>query len=135
MKKYYEFTSKAFGQEKVDQRYSHLLSMASNFLESRNIEKYVAINRSVLKEMVIDYFSDSKRIKDFLYQGSLRSKNICSYLGYWIIRKKPLVLISKTDYKLRMKKPFLEYINEWFSFHLILGYKISPSDYYLFYDI
>jgi hypothetical protein len=134
MKQYYEFTMKAFGKENIKKRYDYLLDKVNDFLVSRNIDSHVAVDKRILQELVIDYFRDSERIRNFL-RPVTADKNVCSYLGYWIVKKKPLVLADKTDYKLRLDKPCLGYVNEWFAFHLILGYKYSKNNYGLFFDI
>lgn len=133
MKKYYEFSIKAFGKDNINKRYDFLLKEINDFILSRNITSSVTIDKSILKEMVVDYFSDTRRIKEFL--NVTADKNVSSYLAYWIMRKKPLSLINKHDYLTRMKKPFLEYVNEWLAFHLILKMKYKHTGLKMFIDI
>jgi hypothetical protein len=135
MQRDYEILTKAFNSEKVNIRYDYLFKKADGFIRNRDIEKYVAINRRRLKELIIDYFGDARRIKEFLYLNEHVPKSVSSYLAYWIIKKQPLKLSDKTDYKAVLNKPFLKYVNEWFAFHIILNNAFHREDYNLFYDL
>jgi len=131
LKKNYKEAIKTLGKEKIEIRYLFLLDKINSFISNRDLEGLVEVNEKILKELVVDYYSDINRIKDFYKIGG--EKDVISYLGFWIILKKPLHLkYKKEELKTNI---YLQQVNEWLAFHLVLDYAIYKSDYGLFYDI
>jgi hypothetical protein len=131
MKRNYREAIKTLGKEKIEIRYSFLLDKINNFISSRDLEELVNIDEKIVQELVVDYYSDINRIKDFYKIGG--AKDVISYLGFWIILKKPLNLKNKKE-ELKINI-YLQQVNEWLAFHLVLDHAIYKSDYSLFYDI
>ena len=131
MKRNYKETIKTLGKEKISIRYSFLLDRINNFILKRDLEELVSIDEKILTELVVDYYSDINRIKDFYTVGG--EKDVVSYLGFWIMLKKPLRLKNKKDET--KTNIYLRQVNEWLAFHLVLDHAIYKSDYSLFYDI
>lgn len=52
-------------------------------------DKYLYINTRVLFHMLLDYFSDIKRLQDF-HEIQANSVKKISYETYWILRRKPI---------------------------------------------
>ncbi len=133
MKRDYKEAIKTFGKEKIDLRYSFLLDKIYNFVSERSLEELVSVDERMVLELIVDYFSDINRIKDFYKVGGENKKDVVSYLGFWIILKKPLYL---KDRERELKaNPYLKQVNEWLAFHLVLDHAIYKTDYKIFEDI
>ena len=131
MKRNYKEAVKTLGKEKIEIRCSFLLDKIESFISGRDLEELVNVDERVVKELIVDYYSDINRIKDFYKVGG--EKDVISYLGFWIILKKPLHLKhNKEEAKANI---YLQQVNEWFAFHLVLDHALYNSDYSLFYDI
>ena len=95
-------------ETKYKERYAALLS---------NIEKYigtlkcpsdsVSINKFSLSCMLIDYFIDVSRLKDFHKIQHINSIKIVAYTSYWFLRRKPIQINSDEDRLLYANEKFI----------------------------
>jgi hypothetical protein len=92
--------------DRIANRYIQLLKMFHVFIEKQDLGDSVIINGKLLKRMVIDYFIDIVRIKEFHNINNINNEKIYAYTAYWLLRKKPLQAIKAFN--------GCEYINELF---------------------
>lgn len=121
----YNYLIKIFSEEKIKFRYSFTLQKAKNYLKSLEINDYIKINESILSEVIIDYFSDIERLKDFHNIEKVNYIKVASYLSYWIIRRKPLQYYNIPEDKILNEKHYLRRmlveINELFAYNIIIS--------------
>jgi len=117
----YEYLLDHFGEEKVKERFVFLLKTAKRFLENLGIEQYVVINDNVLEEVVVDYFADIKRLKDFHEIEKTESCKVGAYTAYWIYKRKPLHLKENVDKAVLKELPCLIDVNDWFASTLMVA--------------
>ena len=110
-----------FGEEKLKGRYYYLIGTAEKFIQNTKIDPYVNINKRLLKELVIDYFSDIDRLKDFHEIDKVEPCKIAGYTGYWIVKRKPLYLSDNASREVFKKYPLLLDVNEWFALSSMIG--------------
>ncbi|MBR3318545.1 MAG: hypothetical protein IKG21_12070 [Atopobiaceae bacterium] len=79
-----------------------------DFLNSYDLTEVAFIHRMSLYHAVMDYFSDIKRLKDYQPIERVYEIKIKAYETYWLLRRKPLQLLSQ------MEDDKLMYINEKF---------------------
>lgn len=98
---------KDFGQEKIAERYSTLYKYLESYIERSGFTDNVAIANSVLNQVVIDYFADIHRMKEFHEIERTNFLKIHAYSAYWILRRKPLQIIQDNDENIE-----LAFVNE-----------------------
>ena len=111
----YEYLLDHFSEEKIKERFVFLLKTAKRFLENLGIEQYVVINENIVEEIVVDYFADIKRLKDFHEIEKTESCKVGAYTAYWIYKRKPLHLKENVDRELLKELPYLIDVNDWFA--------------------
>jgi len=85
---------KYFGKDKFEKRYNTTLKMMEEFISTNDLSGKVFVDRMTLANVIIDYFSDVKRLKEFHKDiKKINSEKVISYMSYWILRRKPLQII------------------------------------------
>lgn len=87
----------SFGQEKIEARYIALYEYLESFIKRNKYEKNVMIANSVLNQVVIDYFTDIYRLKEFHKIKHINFIKIHAYIAYWLLRRKPLKIIEDNE--------------------------------------
>ncbi len=120
-RKSYNELIKIFGIECIGERFAYLIESGNYFIKIKNAEKYTFLNNEIVKEIIIDYYSDIRRLKDFHIIEKVNPTKVSAYLTYWVLRKKPIQFIKQPDPSLFEKKKFLIEINEWWCVSLLLA--------------
>ncbi|KAA6344980.1 hypothetical protein EZS27_007405 [termite gut metagenome] len=94
----YDFLVKEFGEEKIKKRYEYLYSKMEEFVKTLEY-KDVQINVSILNQVLLDYFTDIYRTKEFHDIKKVNKRKIVAYQTYWILRRKPLQIMRTTSSK------------------------------------
>ena len=63
--KTYQYLIDAFGEERIKNRYSTLWDYMTEFIKRHNYDENLAISKNALNQMIIDYFVDIDRLKQF----------------------------------------------------------------------
>lgn len=113
-KNYSDLVNK-FGIEEFKSRFEHIKQSAEEFIEKSGFEKTVFCNERLLSQLLLDYYSDIDRLKDFHGIERVRTEKIFAYTISWIIRRKPL----------QYKDNFVEekdiFVNERFAAYLLIN--------------
>ena len=110
---------KYFGKDKFEKRYNTTLKMMEEFISTNDLSGKVLVDRMTLANVIIDYFSDVKRLKEFHKDiKKINSEKVISYMSYWILRRKPLQIIENAT----AHNKDLITINERFVLQYILNY-------------
>ncbi len=104
---------------KFEKRYEGLYNQMYSYIEKSGYSNAVKINDIILGFMLVDYFTDIERLKEFHGVNHINSIKLISYTVYWLLRRKPIQII-KSDKK-------LQYVNERFALALILEF-LSSKD-------
>ncbi|MCM1044871.1 MAG: hypothetical protein NC417_05130 [Candidatus Gastranaerophilales bacterium] len=118
----YQYIVTKFGEEKVRSRAEFLYNTLSDYIKMQELTDKVEISRSVLKHVLIDYFVDIDRLKDFSDISKVNDSKIYAYLSYWLLRHKPLHMSAGCD------EQELVFVNEEFVSHFLRGYLFSQPD-------
>ena len=113
--KTYGFIVEYFSEEKIQSRYAWLYNMLQDYLEFEKIQNQVYISEDILNHVIIDYFVDIYRLKEFQNIETTNDSKIYAYLISWIIRHKPLQIQEKDAER-------FAFINEMFSVELLKSY-------------
>jgi len=104
-----------FTEERLRDRVTFLMELAIRFLENLEISKYIIINKRLIKEVVIDYFADIKRLKEFHGIEKTQPCKIAAYTAHWVHKRKPLHIKPNLDEEVIVERPCLLDMNEWFA--------------------
>ena len=118
----YQDIVEKFGQEKVQSRSKWLYDLLCAYVTQNNLIDQVSISKSVLKHVLIDYFVDIDRLKEFSNIPKANDSKIYAYLCFWLLRHKPLQINQQFD------SQDLVFINEDFVAHLLRSYLFSTPD-------
>lgn len=110
---YSDIVSK-IGLKKIEQRYMDLYQAYIEFVNVEEIGDKVKINKLMLMNAVMDYFTDISRLKDFHKIDKTNFYKNIAYEICWLLRRKPIQVMEDEE-------PKLVYINEKF----ILSYTIN----------
>lgn len=104
-----------FGIEEFKSRFEQLEKSAEEFIKESGFEKTVYCNERILAQMLLDYYSDIERLKDFHSIERIRTEKIFAYTISWIIRRKPL------QYKDNSEDEKDIFVNERFAAYILLN--------------
>lgn len=97
-----------------------LLNDIDKYIEKSKLKNtQVQLNRYSLHLMLMDYFIDIGRLKEFHHIEHVNSIKIVSYISYWFLKRKPIQVLSNDDELL--------YINEKFITLYILDFLMNES--------
>ena len=61
----YQYLVEKFGKEKIKKRYQWLYNQMLDFIEAKDLEEKVLISDDILCYVIVDYFVDIDRLKEF----------------------------------------------------------------------
>jgi hypothetical protein len=125
----YNYLFEKFGHETIRDRYAFLYETLTTFINDRKINEFVSIDEFSLESVIRDYFSDIARLKDFHNIDYVNTTKIAAYMVYWITKRKPLILSKTPTPEILLEKPYLQDINEWYCWYLVLGIMFDPRQY------
>jgi hypothetical protein len=118
----YCYIVKQFGEKKISSRYDWIEDLLKEFLRLKSYEGRVIISLDILKHVVIDYFVDIDRLKEFQEIERVHTSKIYAYLSYWLLRHKPLQVVVAEG------AGDLAFVNEEFVCYLLRGYLFSDPE-------
>ncbi|MCI8734309.1 MAG: hypothetical protein HFE40_02000 [Clostridia bacterium] len=107
-------------EERYKSRYKALLDDVDSYIKTSDYnETQVKLNKYSLNCMLVDYFLDIGRLKEFHHIVHVNSIKIVAYISYWFLKRKPIQVLSDDDNLL--------YINEKFITLYILDFLMSET--------
>lgn len=119
----YRFIVDHFGEEKLNSRYNTIIQYLKLFIQSNELEDKVTISQPVVDNLVIDYFVDIYRIKEFQDIKYINDAKIYAYTAYWLLRRKPLQLVTDNA-----NENDFAFINEQMVASYLFGFLFSNPD-------
>lgn len=83
-----------FGEETIDARYRSIIDRMTSWISEHGLQKNIRIDRILLQNAVLDYYSDISRLKDYHNIETTNSVKVIAYEVYWLWRRRPLQVIS-----------------------------------------
>ena len=83
-----------FSEETIGDRYRFLYDKLKAYIDDRNLSDRLIVNEHVLQQMLMDYFADIHRLKEFHKIEHTNKAKIIAYEVYWLLRRKPLQAIE-----------------------------------------
>ena len=119
---------KKIGIEEFKSRFNEIKTSAEAFIKEAGFEETVYCNERILSQMLLDYYSDIERLKEFHDIKRIRAEKIFAYTISWLIRRKPL------QYRDNFKEEKDIFVNERFAAYMLLnecmcsGKQLVPPD-------
>ena len=117
----YDLIIKHFTKERIKERYEWLYDMLYVYVESEKLQDSVYISEKILNHVIIDYFVDIYRLKDFQGIEKVHDSKIYAYLSFWLLRHKVIQLTDKENEQ-------LVFVNEAFVQELLRSYLFRKPD-------
>ena len=93
MEKDYRDLIGEIGEGNFESRFRNLLDLINKFLkEAEYPADSVLCNERILYHVLLDYYSDIARLKEFHEIKHTKSDKVVAYLIFWILRRKPIQL-------------------------------------------
>lgn len=96
----YLYILNKFGREVVSDRCNWVNLSIEEYLKQENLEDKAFISEPILYHVIIDYYVDIDRLKDFQGIEITNSIKVFSYLVFWILRHKPIQIKREADERL-----------------------------------
>lgn len=112
-KDYTELLAK-IGEENFSNRFAELEKTINTFLEEAGYEGQFECNERILYHVLLDYYSDIDRLKEFHDIIHTKTDKVMAYLIYWIVRRKPVQFMYNKDEK-------DIFVNERFACYLVIN--------------
>lgn len=112
----YEPIINYFSAEKVQERIEELLEKVQCFLNSGAVEKSsLYVSDDLVTHVVMDYFTDIKRLKNFHPIERTNEYKILAYELFWWLRRKPIQVVSSC-------KEDSIFVNEKFAVSMVIDF-------------
>ncbi len=115
-----------FGKEQLEEMFIFLVDRANYYIKFIELNYQVdasnfKISETYIKEVIIDYFADIKRLKPFHNIKEIHPIKRAAYLGYWLTRRKPIQLVKDFTQEELIGKDRLTSINEGLTVLIIMA--------------
>ena len=111
----YRYILEKVGPEKFRERLDEMLDSANLYIREAGYEKHVVCNERIMLNVLLDYYADIFRLKEFHDIQYVRTEKIFAYTAAWIVKRKPLQFIHDTDEEKDI------FVNERFAVFLLLN--------------
>ena len=78
------------GVDKFRERFEELQKTAMEFIEMAGFSETAYCNERILMQVILDYFMDVMRLKEFHSIERIRTEKLFAYTISWIVRRKPI---------------------------------------------
>lgn len=85
------------GKQNFNNRFQEISHHIEAFLEEAGYDQNVVCNNRILYHVLLDYYSDIMRLKDFHDIIRTKTDKVMAYLIYWILRRKPIQLVEFSE--------------------------------------
>ena len=111
----YNYILNRVGLKKFRERLDEMMDSAERYIQEAGYSEHVICNERIMLNVLLDYFADIFRLKDFHGIENTRTEKIFAYTAAWIVKRKPLQFIHDTDEEKDI------FVNERFAVFLILN--------------
>lgn len=118
----YNYLVKKFGKERIKNRFDWMEHLLCDFIQKKNYQERVIISHDLLKHVIVDYFVDIDRLKEFQGIERVHISKIYAYLSYWLLRHKVLQVTVPDG------AAELAFVNEDFVTYFLRSYLFSDPE-------
>ena len=103
----------------ITKRFNSLVEMYEHLKSSMDINNTVFMNYDLLHEVLVSYFLDIIRLKDFHNCKKINFVKIAGYMVFWIAKLRPIQIIQAKDKDITGD---IRRINEYYAAHVGLSF-------------
>ena len=118
----YQYLVKRFGKEHISSGYDWVYGLMNDFIEAEQITDDVIVSTDILDHVIVDYYVDIDRLKDFQKIDNVHESKIYAYLSFWLLRHKPMQVIKHEN------ADRISFVNEEFVCCLLRSYLFSEPE-------
>ena len=95
----YTYLFEEFGEDRIADRCDWLMNTMNVYITCNGLTEKAFVSEMVLSHVVIDYFADIQRLKEFQKIDTTNHIKIIAYSTYWVLRHKPIQVKADIDEK------------------------------------
>lgn len=76
-----------FGEDVIKDRFKYMYDKMTEYINVRKLNATLVINTSILHQMIMNYFTDVYRLKEFHHIANINKTKINAYELYLLLRK------------------------------------------------
>ena len=118
----YKYLVKRFGEEEISSKYEWIYNLMNDYISAKGYQDKVLISHDVLSHVIVDYFVDVDRLKQFQEIERIHPSKIYAYISFWLLRHKPMQIMVPEE------AGELAFINEEFACCLVRSYLFSEPE-------
>ena len=103
------------GVDKFRERFEELQKTAMEFIEIAGFSDVAYCNERILMQVILDYFMDVMRLKEFHSIERIRTEKLFAYTISWIVKRKPIQFRESSDQERDI------FVNERFAASLLIN--------------
>lgn len=115
MENYNDYFKDDDSKKKFQARFEQWLQTADDFIKAAGYEENVVCNERIMMQVLLDYYADIRRLKDFHDIEKVRTEKVIAYTVSWIIKRKPLQFIRYSEEEKDI------FVNERFAVYLTIN--------------
>ncbi len=105
----------SFEEKVIQERFIYLKKKAEVFIETAAYGKTAFCSDRILMHVIVDYFEDIRRLKDFHGIEFVKTTKIAAYTVAWWVRRKPIQFLTGQEEEKDI------FINERFALSLMMN--------------
>lgn len=117
----YTYLLEIFGENCLRERFELIHGKAISYLKNSQLAEFTDVNEYIVDEILLDYYSDISRLKDFHNIERAQPKKVAAYTSYWVQRRKPIQLLKDLDNDTIKRLPQIQWINENYAISLLIS--------------
>lgn len=118
----YQYLIDIFGKEKIASRFDYINNLLKDYIVQKHYNGRLIVSQNIVEHIIIDYFVDIDRLKEFQEIENTNEIKIYAYLAYWILRHKPLQMVYNDE------QDDLVFVNEEFVADFLCSFLFSDPE-------
>lgn len=111
----YQYIINKVGEQKFQDRFDELMEAAEHYVDTAGFGPHVVCNERIMLNVLLDYWADIFRLKEFHGIDHVRPEKIFAYTAAWIVKRKPIQFTDNTNEEKDI------FVNERFAVFLLIN--------------
>lgn len=103
----YSYLIEAFSAERIQSRFDWVKSLLDDYVKQEELQDKVYVSEDVLNHVIVDFFADIHRLKEFHNIETTHESKVYAYLAFWILKRKPIILKQSSEEHVFINEKFV----------------------------